>query len=227
MRGAWKVAAGIVAVAVLVGLLGACSSSDDDSKASSKPRHAAAHQRKIAARRAKEAVQQRRAARMRAWARTRARAAAAGQRAQRARLLRIRRARVAGSPGRDRAAIRRSVRRLNAAFEAGVMRGIARSVELNYWVGVGVYDPAACVAFEVDGGEGVVAETLRIRPGTVRATPGWADPAVGRVPGGRLYAVTVDEIQTLVPTGARRAAVRELHASVGRDGRAHLFFRCA
>jgi hypothetical protein len=216
------VAAGIVTVAVLVGALGACSS-DDNSNARSKQQRAAAQQRAVAARRAKQSAQRRRAARVRA----RARAAAARERERQARLLRMRRARAAGSPARDRAAIRRSVRRLNAAFDAGVMRGVARSVALNYWVRAGVYDPAACVAFEADGGEGVVAETLLVRPDTFRATPGWVDPAVGRVPGGRLYAVTVDHIQTLVPTGEQRAAVRELHASVGRDGRARLFFRCA
>ena len=42
-----------------------------------------------------------------------------------------------------------------------------------------------------------------------------------------MRAVTVDEIQTLVPTGEQRAAVHDLHASVGRDGKARLFFRCA
>ncbi len=66
-----------------------------------------------------------------------------------------------------------------------------------------------------------------VRPGTFRATPGWVDPTVGRMPGGRLYTVTVDEIQTLVPTGERRSVIRDLHASVGPDGRARLFFRCA
>jgi len=223
MRGAWKLAAGFVAVAVLAGLLGACSS-DDAPKARSKQQRAAAQQKVAAAKRAKRAAQRQRAAHMRTLARKRARAA---QARQQARLVRIRRARAAGSPARDRAAIQRSVMQLNAAFDRGVMRGIARSVELNYWVGAGVYDPAACVAFESDGGEGVVAERLRVRAGTFRSTPGWVDPAVGRTPGGRLYAVTVDQVQTLVPTGEQRAAVRDLHASVARNGRARLFFRCA
>jgi hypothetical protein len=228
MRGAWKLTAGIVAVAVLGGVLGACSSDGrGHAKPASKQQRAAAQQKRIAAQRAKQAARRQQAARMQAWARKRARAEAERARVRRARLVRIRRARAAGNPARDHAAIRRSVRSLNAAFDAGVMRGIVRSVALNHWVVAGVYDPGACIDLANEAGEGVVAERLLIRPGTFRATPGWVDPAVGQVPSGRLYAMTVDEIQTLVPTGEQRVAVHELHASVGRNGKAHLFFRCA
>jgi hypothetical protein len=226
MRGGRKAAAIVVAFAVLTGVLGACSS-DDDSQARAKRQQRSAQQKAVAAKRAKQVAQRRRVARFEAWARRRARAEAERERERQARLLRIRRARAAGSPARDRAAIQRSVRQLNAAFDKGVMRGVARSVALNYWVGAGVYDAAACVAFEVDGGERVVAETLLIRSDTFRSTPGWVDPDVGRVPSGRLYEVTVDHVQTLVPTGEQRTAVRELHATVLGDGRARLFFRCA
>jgi hypothetical protein len=137
-----------------------------------------------------------------------------------------RRARAA-SPAHDLAAIRRSVRRLNAAFARGVARGIARSVTINYWVLAGVYDAATCIDFEANAGEGVVAERLLVRPGSLRATPGWVDPVIGRTPGGRIYSVPVDQIQTLVPTGAQRRLTRVLHATVDRKGHAHLFLRCA
>jgi hypothetical protein len=218
MRGGRRIATSVALVAV-VGMLGACSS---DSSNASKQHKRAAHARVAAARRAKQAA--RRQIR-RAVARQRARVAARRQ-AQQARALRMRRARAA-SPARDLERIQLSVQRLNAAFDKGVGRGIARSVALNYWVGAGVYDAAACTAFESGGGDGVVAETLVVHPETFRATPGWIDPAVGRAPEGRLYTVGVDEIQTLVPTGEQRTRQHDLHASVGRDGRAQLFFRCA
>jgi hypothetical protein len=220
MGGARTIAAGI-ALVILVSLLGACGS-DGSSKASRQHKRAT-HARVVAAKRTQRA-QRRQVARRRMQ--RQASKAAAQQRSQHARLLRVRRARAV-SPAHALAAIRRSVRRLNAAFDAGVGRGIARSTALNYWVDAGVYDAAACAAFEADTGEGVVTETLVVHPETFRATPGWVDPAVGRMPLGRLYVVGIDEIQTLVPTGEQRTTSRDLHASVGRDGRARLFFRCA
>ncbi len=209
-----------VALVVLVGLAGGCSS---DSSKASKQQKRAAHARVVAAQRAKQAALRRQ---VRRQAAARSARVAARQRAQQARLLRIRRARAA-SPARDLARIQHSVQRLNRAFDRGVRRGIARSVALNYWVNEGVYDAAACTAFESDSGEAVVAETLVVHAELFRATPGWVDPAVGRMPRGRLYAVGVDEVQTLVPTGEQRTTQRDLHASVGNDGRARLFFRCA
>ena len=119
------------------------------------------------------------------------------------------------------------MRHLNAGFHHGVARGIARSVALNYWVAAGVYDPATCVDFEATRGEGVVAERLVVRPATFRAAPAWVDPVIGRSPRGRVYALGVDEVQTLVSTGARRTLVHDLHTTVDRKGHAHLFLRCA
>jgi len=211
-----------VALAVLVGLAGACSSVD--SKTSS-----AAHARAVAAARAKKAAHRRQVAHRRAVRRRRARATAAARRlnqVQDARFVRTRRPRAA-NPAADLARIERSVNRLNAAFDRSVARGIARSASLNYWVSRRVYDRADCIAFESSLGERAVAERLVVHPETLRATPGWVDTAVGRTPGGRIYAVAVDEIQTFVPTSEQRVTLRDLHATVGRDGRARLFFRCA
>jgi hypothetical protein len=215
--------AAILALALTVGLVSSCSS-NGASKAKTQ-RQRAAHARVVAAQRAKRA-HRRQVARQRAAARRRARVVVARQRAKQARPTRLRRARAA-NPARDLAAIRRSVRRLNAAFKVGVARGITRSTALNYWVVAGVYNAATCEAFETNAGQGVVAERLVVHPKAFRATPGWVDPTVGRTPRGRLYVVGVDEIQTLVPTGARRRFPHDLHASVDGKGHAHLFFRCA
>ena len=50
---------------------------------------------------------------------------------------------------------------------------------------------------------------------------------IGRVPQGRIYRVVIDEIQTLVTTGARRERTFAIHVSVRPDGRGRLFLRCA
>ena len=131
------------------------------------------------------------------------------------------------TPESDLAAISRSVNRLNAAFGRSVRKGIARAAAQNYWVATGVYTRSQCRAFAADSGEGRVAEQLVLHPETFSATPGWVDPAVGRTPRGRIYLVGIDEIQTFVPTGEQRVLSQQLRATVGRDGRARLFFRCA
>jgi hypothetical protein len=212
-----------VALAVLIGLGGACGS---DSAKSSAQQKRAAHARAVATARAKKVARARQVARRRAVVRRRARAAAYARQTRRAQLVRARRAR-ASNPAGDLAAIERSAARLNGAFDRSVARGIKRSAGLNYWVAAGVYDRAVCMAFAAESGEGVVAETLVVHPETLQATPGWVDPAVGRIPKGRIYSVAIDEIQTLVPTGEQRVALRELHATVGRDRRARFFFDCA
>ena len=131
------------------------------------------------------------------------------------------------TPEADLAAITRSVNRLNVAFRRSVRQGIVRATALNYWATTGVYTRRQCRAFAADAGEGAVAEMLVLHPETLTATPGWVDPTVGRAPGGRVYLVGVDEIQTFVPTGEQRMLAQQLRATVGRDGRARLFFRCA
>jgi len=214
-----------VALAVLIALAGACGSSGSQK---SKPSGGtAAHARAVATARAKQAARRRRVvAHRRAVQRRRARAALARrQRARRAAAARLAASRA--NPEADLAAIARSVNRLNAAFGRSVRRGIARAAASNYWVAARVYTRRECRAFAADAGEGRVAEMLVLHPETLTATPGWVDPSVGRVPNGRIYAVGVDEIQTLVPTGEQRVLSQQLRATVGRDGRARFLFRCA
>lgn len=131
------------------------------------------------------------------------------------------------TPESDLAAITRSVNELNAAFGRNVQSGITRAAALNYWAATGVYSRRECRLFARDAGEGRVAEMLVLHPETLTPTPGWVDPAVGRAPAGRIYAVGVDEIQTFLPTGEQRMFSQQLRASVGHDRRARLFFRCA
>jgi hypothetical protein len=215
----------IGALALLIALTGACGSSGS-SKSASKGT-TAAHARAVATARAKKAARHRRVVtHRRAVQRRRARAALVRrQRARRANAVRL--AALRARPESDLAAITRSVNRLNAAFGRSVRGGIARSAALNYWAVTGVYTRRQCRAFAADLGEGSVAEQLVLHPETLSATPGWVDPAVGRMPRGRIYLVGVDEIQTLVPTGEQRVLPQQLRATVGRDGRARFFFRCS
>ena len=206
-----------LALVFLLSFASACSS--NSSKASAPKRTTAAHPRATA--RAKQtrlrlAVARRRA-RVRAVRRQRH-----ARRASAARLEARRR-----SPARDLAAIQRSVARLNAAFRRGVRRGIARAAALNYWAAARVYTRQQCRAFAADRGEGAVSELLIVDPASLTPTPGWVDPAVDRAPGGRIYTVAVQEIQTFVPTGEQRVLSEQLRASVGGDGHARLFFACA
>ena len=131
------------------------------------------------------------------------------------------------TPAADLAAVERSFTALNAAFHKGVAPGIVQSIAANYWVAAGHYTAAQCTKFEADRGEGVVAEAFAIQPTTFRADTGWVDPVVGKAPTGRVYSFTVDNIQTLVPTGETRRQSGVMHASVNPAGVAHLIFRCA
>ena len=213
----------LVALAALVVLVGACGS-EGSSSSTPKGTTGAAHARAVKAARLRKAVQRKRAAaRKRAATHRRARATAR----RRVHATAVRLAALRASPTTDLAAIRRSVNRLNAAFRRSVRRGIARAAAVNYWVTAGVYTRAQCRAFAADRGAGAVSEILVVQPSTLTPTPGWVDPAVGRAPGGRVYAVDVDEIQTFVPTGEQHELPQVLRATVGRDGRARLFFRCA
>jgi hypothetical protein len=131
------------------------------------------------------------------------------------------------TPSGDLAAIERTVTGLNAAFNTSVAAGITNSEPANYWVGSGVYSANQCGAFETARGEGIVSETILVHPDTFSSAPGWVDPVIGRVPQGRIYRVVIDEIQTLVTTGARRERTFAIHVSVQPDGRGRLFLRCA
>jgi len=215
----------MVALALLIALAGACGSSGS-SKSQGKS-STAAHALAVAAARAKNAARHRRVvAHRRAVQRRRARAALVRQRHAR-HMNAVRLAALRATPEADLGAITRGVNRLNAAFGRSVRGGIARSAALNYWAVTGVYTRRQCRAFAADLGEGSVAEQLVLHPETLTATPGWVDPAVGRMPRGRIYLVGVDEIQTLVPTGEQRVLPQQLRATVGRDGRARFFFRCS
>jgi hypothetical protein len=223
MVGRGRTIVGAVALVFLFGFASACSS--DSSKSSAPKGSTAAHARAVA--QAKKARRRRVVAHRRALARRRARAVAARRqlRARRANAVKLEALRR--SPDRDLAAIQRSVNRLNVAFQRSVRRGIARAAALNYWAAAGVYTRQQCRTFAADRGAGAVSEMLVVQPSTLTPTPGWVDPAVGRAPGGRVYAVAVDEIQTFVPTGEQRVFPQQLRVSVGPDGHARLFFRCA
>jgi hypothetical protein len=73
----------------------------------------------------------------------------------------------------------------------------------------------------------VVSEAFVVHPDTLQPVTGWVDPTVGKTPTGRIYAVSVDNIQTLVPTGEKRTQTAVMRASVNSLGVGHLFFRCA
>jgi hypothetical protein len=214
-----RTAALVVALITTITVFGACSSG------SSKPTTAELDRRSAAAIRADA---------------KRARAVASRKAAAAAR----RKARLAKAPGAvttptsigtvasttpsgDLVAIQRTVARLNAAFRASVATGITNSTFANHWVVAGVYSGDQCAAFEAARGRGIVAEELVIHPESLVRTPGWVDPVIGRVPQGRIYRVMVDEIQTLVTTGQRRALTMAIHVTVRPDGNAHLVLRCA
>jgi hypothetical protein len=225
MVGRGRTAALSVALALVIALAGACGSSGS-SKSAAKG-STATHARAVAAARAKQAARHRRVvAHRRTVQRRRARAALVRrQRARRAAAVRL--AALRATPESDLAAITRSVNRLNAAFGRSVRRGIARAAAMNYWTATGVYTRRECRLFAANAGERLVAEQLVLHPETLTATPGWVDPVVGRTPAGRIYLVGVDEIQTNVATGEQRMLGQQLRATVGRDGRARFFFRCA
>ena len=115
---------------------------------------------------------------------------------------------------------------LNAAFRAGVSAGISNSEGANYWVGADVYTAGDCGAFEAARGRGIVSEALVVHADSLTPAPGWVDPAIGRIPQGRIYQMAIDEIQTLVTTGQQRERTFPIHVTVNRDGHARLFLRC-
>jgi hypothetical protein len=126
----------------------------------------------------------------------------------------------------DAAAIQRSIDAVNAAFAKGVVSGIAASETANYYIGVGVYTGGQCSAFEAARGLGVVADRLVVHPGSVVPAPHWVDPVLGAVPGGRVYVLTMDDVQTQVFTKEQRTQTVTTHATVLPNGRALLFLRC-
>ena len=127
----------------------------------------------------------------------------------------------------DLAAIERTFDNVNAAFRIGVASGIVGANNANYWVATGVYSSMQCSNFEAQRGGGVVSESFAVNPATLRATPGWVDPTVGKAPGGRVYAITVDNTETLTTTGQKQNQTVTMHATVTPSGVAQLFFRCA
>ena len=118
----------------------------------------------------------------------------------------------------DLAAIQHVIAQLDASFQSGVASGIATSEGVNYWVDAGVYPVGQCSAFESALGDGVISEAFAVEPASLTPTPGWVDPAVGAVPGGPVYRVVLDEVQTLVPTGVQRERTIAVHVTVRPDG---------
>jgi hypothetical protein len=245
----------IVAFALLVGLLGSCSSS---SKSSAKVQARTAAQAKAA--RAKIAAAKRRlaAARLRVTRQRRALAAEVRRRQLQARAAAKAAAKRAatttttttgpkvptpttvvkpsapgppasptGTLAADVAAIQQTLDAVNAAFAKGVADGIAASEGANYYIAAGVYTNGQCSAFEARRGLGIVADRLVVHPGSIVATPGWVDPILHGVPKGRVYALTMDDIQTQIVTKQSRSQSVSTHATVGPNGHAKLFFRCA
>jgi hypothetical protein len=214
-RGRAAALAAVLMVAVLV--LGACDTSDSGTEQADRVSAAAI---KAAAVRNRVVVAQRQ---RRTAVRRRARAA------------RLRRAhttpttivtQASTSFVSDVAAIQKTVDALNAAFVTSVASGITNSTGANNWVGKDMYSSGQCESFEQSLGQGIVSEHIVMYPNTFTAAPGWVDPVIGRVPQGRIYQVGIDEIQTLVPTGAQRAIRQWIHVAVGPDGRGRLFLRC-
>jgi hypothetical protein len=214
-----------VAVALIasISLLGACSSEDSSGKLADQDRRAAAATKAAATKAAatKAAVARNRAAV------ARRQAAAAKRRATPTTRVTTTPTTIVTAASRhsdDRAAIRKTVVGLNAAFRAGVSSGITHSTTANYWVGAGAYTSAQCVSFESARGQGIVAEHIVVR--ALEPAPGWVDPMTGAAPRGRVYRMTVDEVQTLVTTGQQRAHTLSIPVIVRPDGRAQLFLRC-
>ncbi len=126
----------------------------------------------------------------------------------------------------DTAAIEQTIDAINAAFAKSVVEGIAASNTANYYIGAGVYTDAECSAFETARGLGVVSDRLVLDSGSVVPTPGWVDPVLGAVPQGRVYALTMDDVETQLSTQQQRTQSVATHATVQPDGRALLFLAC-
>jgi hypothetical protein len=126
----------------------------------------------------------------------------------------------------DTAAIQHTIDAIDAAFAKSVVDGIAASDTANYYIGAGVYTDAECSAFETARGLGVVSDRLVLDPGSVVSTPGWVDPVLGTVPQGRVYALTMDDVETQLSTQQQRTQMVATHATVESDGQALLFLAC-
>jgi hypothetical protein len=126
----------------------------------------------------------------------------------------------------DTAAIQHTIDAINAAFAKSVVDGIAASDTANYYIGAGVYTDAECSAFETARGLGVVSDRLVLDSGSVVPAPGWVDPVLGAVPQGRVYALTMDDVETQLSTQQQRTQTVATHVTVQADGRALLFLAC-
>jgi hypothetical protein len=205
-----------VALLASMSLLGACSTGDSAAKAAERDRRSAELTKAVAARN--------RAALARRRATVAERRAATTTRAVSTPTTIVTRAATTRSG--DLSAIRSMVDTLNAAFRSGVASGIKSSTTANYWVGSNAYSGDKCIAFESARGQNVVAEQIIVHAGSLESAPKWVDPMIGKVPRGRIYRMTVDEIQTLVTTRQQRARTLSIHVNVGTDGHARLFLRC-
>jgi hypothetical protein len=216
-------AALLVALIVLTLLLGACSSGDSSAEMARIDRKSAAANRAAFAR-AKAVVARRQAAvaaRRRANARNRSTTSTS---------MPATPTTIATKPGKnpssDLSAVQRAVVAMNDAFRKGVVTGIAHSAASNFWVAAGSYTGDECASFASTRGRGLVSERIALRAGSLVSAPGWVDPVIGKVPAGRIYRVTIDETQTLVPTGQQRARTLSIHVTVPRDGDARFLLRC-
>jgi hypothetical protein len=208
-----------VACVVLVSILGACNTSSSGSDYAAADRRSAAANSIVAARN-RRAVARRRAA----AAQRRARISTKPPSGRTTPTTIVTQASISRSG--DVSAIRKTFDALNAAFDASVASGITSSAAANHWVADGTYTDNQCVAYELARSQGVVSERLVLHQNALSPSPGWVDPAIGKVPRGRIYRIAIDEIETLVPTGQQRARTLSVHVTVQSDGNARLLLRC-
>jgi len=116
---------------------------------------------------------------------------------------------------------------VNAAFDKSVEMGIAASEAANYYIHAGVYTDSQCSTFETARGLGQVSDHLVLRAGSVVPTPEWIDPVLRAVPSGRIYALSLDDVETQVPTHQQLTTAVNTHAAVLPNGQALLFLRCS
>ena len=227
-------AATAAAFIAIISLSAACSSGGSKGSTAAANQHAAAENRAAAAQHRRAATAERSAAskllatkpakkKVRRTTPTTGYHATAGL----ATTPRIRTA-AATTPAGDLGRIERTVSALNTAFSARACRRASRIRRVRTTGSVRACTPRTSAdAFETARGEGIVSEAIVVHPDTFTPAPGWVDPVIGRVPQGRIYRVVIDEIQTLVTTGARRERTFAIHVTVRPDGRGRLFLRCA
>lgn len=232
--------ASIVAFTVLVAVLGACGGTTSKSTNTSVPAQAASARASVAAARKRIAAAQLQVARQR-----RALTAALRRRQQEAATTTTTSTtapKVAAAPtsstqvpvvsdtpsvASDTAAVQHTIDAVNAAFAKSVATGIAASETANYYISVGVYTDSQCSTFETARGLGQVSDRLVLHPGSVVPSPGWVDPVLGSVPGGRIYSLAMDDVETQLSTGQERTTSVTTHATVLPDSQALLFLRCS